>query len=354
MVSAMSYIGEQLVVQKKLGPLEPDRRYHYLGRFGEMAKSVLVNFDDKPGAYLTILKATEFESALDLNLITTAPEQEKLPPWLKRYASFDLPTLDKQRPTAKRSLASIVDKHLFQITPIVDQTKELFAYEDPERELNRAARNCSPKLNESRARLQVLTYLAFGRNKWALMPAYCNVGHPKDMGCPPGQPGEGSGALDVKAERRRTREAMRKVSCDGFEQFAKLGVFMNEIWTKTLTKMLGCKVQTLANGTKVFYHPAGAPFPSFWQFYRAVIRRFGLATVQLKLYGAARVRHKRATSKGKFSEVVANLVERIEGDAYYVKEVPKGPANGEPMPPLCVVRLRCRTSGMRVFVKECG
>jgi len=57
-----------------------------------------------------------------------------------------------------------------------------------------------------------------------------------------------------------------------------------------------------------------------------------------------------AASQGMFSEEVANLVEKVQGDAYYLKEVPKGLDGGEPMPPLSVVRLVCVASGMLVGI----
>lgn len=346
----MSHIGEQLVAPNGCGVLEKGRIYHYLGRYGAEAKTLFVYLDDKPGAYLVAMKCTEFESALDAELILSVPNQVTVPPWLNRLAGCDLAALDEKRSPRKKSLGSRVDKRLAQIQPLVERIKELFAAEDPEYEINRVARNSKPPLNEGRARLWLLTYLAFGRDKWVLLPAYCNAGHWSRPGLHPQKKFGRHSMRKGKTHGHVLTESMVKKIDEGYVEFGKLGVFMMTVWTKTLLKLFGCKVRTLGSGKKEFYHPTGEPFPSFWQFRRTVLKKYGLEKVQLNLYGAARVRRTRSASKGKFSEAVANLLERVEGDAYYLKEVPKGPRDGEPMPPLCVVRLRCMVSGMLVGI----
>jgi hypothetical protein len=355
----MSYISEQLSAPAGYGPLRKDCVYHYIGRGGK-GKAYFTHFDEKPGVYLITMPVTDFEAGLDDKnkriVPVPAEAQVKVPPWLARLAGKNLSTLDKLRrksksPKVKTTLAMRVDQRVAKIQPLVSAVKSIFAADDPEAEINRLARNAKPALNEARARLWVLTYLSFGRNKWVLLPAYCNVGTWLRENCE--VPDPDAPQTKTKGIGYRMTNAMSATCNVGYHKFAKRSVFMPEIWDQTLTKFFGCKRRTLKHGLMEFYHPQGKPFPSFWQFYRAIIKKHGRRAVQIKLHGAARIHRTRAASKGKFSEDVANLLERVEADAYYLKEVPKGPIDGEPMPPLCVVRIRCVTSGMIVGIGFC-
>lgn len=346
----MSCCGHQLVAPDGFHELVKGRVYHFIGRFGEENRVFLSFFDEKPGAYLVAMDSEVFEVGADSLQIVPAENQVALPPWLNGYANRDLMGLEAaRRGKPKTSLEAGVDQRLDQIRPLLENIEEFFTSEDPERAIKRAARSLSPSLNEGRAYLHLLTYLGYGRNKWALLRAYCNVGHPKEEKVVAIKVGRPSKINGRKNGHFMTPE-MTEQCIKGFKDFSGLGVYMKDIQIKVLMKVFGCKVRTLASGKKDFYQPAGLPFPSFWQFYRAVIKRHGLEKVQKTLYGAPRVRQKQTPSQGKFSEVVANLMERIEGDAYYLKEVPEGFRDGEPMKPLSIVRFRCVASGALVGI----
>jgi hypothetical protein len=81
-----------------------------------------------------------------------------------------------------------------------------------------------------------------------------------------------------------------------------------------------------------------------------VIEKYGLEQVQRTRWGTHRQRSERAFDIGTFTEPFANLLECLVTDAYYIKERPRDVLGGDPMPPLCVVRGVCATSGMRCGV----
>jgi hypothetical protein len=101
---------------------------------------------------------------------------------------------------------------------------------------------------------------------------------------------------------------------------------------------------------KIYASVDGNAFPTESQFRYRVLKAIGLEQVQKALYGEVRHRTKIAVSKGRFTEDVANLMERIEADGYYVKERPKGYVEGTVLPPLCVVTGRDLLSGKKLGI----
>jgi len=350
----MSHIGEQLVAPEGCGPLFRGRVYHYLGRFGKRSRVALVAFDTSPpAAHLQSMENGSFEKALNSGAIVRAAEQAKLPPWLPASADGDLSTLDAAYPPARRARLKQtneerLNKRLDCIRPLVTGVRKLLGSDDPRQEVGRFARQCMPELNESRTWLWFCTYLAFGRNKWALLPAY------------KGRTGTWVRTSDkAKAGRfsisrgRRFGYARCQSFIDttrtGWDKYKGIGVFMTTIVQCILTEKFGCHVREV-DGKKEFYHPQGEPFPTAWQIRYEILKFVGREAVQLALYGEVRVRTRKRASKGKFSEVVANLLERLNADAYTVDEVPIGVLDGEPMPALYVVRIRCLLSGLIVGI----
>lgn len=124
---------------------------------------------------------------------------------------------------------------------------------------------------------------------------------------------------------------------------------MTYIYREAMRRDFGCEV--LKNGKqKLLMHPKGEAFPSYGQYSYWVVKAFGLRQVQTTLYGQARMRSKKLPSAGRFTEELANLMERFEVDGYRVKERPKSVLNGAPMPALIVVRGICCTSGAIVGI----
>ena len=131
---------------------------------------------------------------------------------------------------------------------------------------------------------------------------------------------------------------------------AKLGKHMTKIYEEAMIGDFGCRVVTNSSGMKAYCHPKGEPFPTYWQFRYRVHLEIGVDAVLKTLYGMARHRNRIASSRGRYSEEVANLMERIEADGYYIKERPKGYVDGTTLPPMCVVVSRDVLSGKKLGI----
>ena len=225
--------------------------------------------------------------------------------------------------------------------------EQIYRTDNPTLEIHRYARACNQ--NESRFRLWLLAYLAFGRNQWTLLPPFHRVGHWDRFAIPGKKYGKAS-----LADGRRHGFGVSRLMIDdmlkGYEKFHGIGVTMREIFRETLRKVFGCTEHQLANRRKVFIHPEGRPFPSYWQFEYWIGKEIDIEDIRRNLYGAVRYRSRHAPSRGKFSQVVANLLQRIEADGYYTKELPRGYVEGTTLPPLCVVIGRDVLSGKKVGI----
>lgn len=348
----MSYIGQQLEVPEGYGPLFKERTYHFLGYREQIA--VLAFFEVEPAcAFLSGVPADVFEAAVLSKAIQPAPCSKSLPPWLGPLEGIDLNGLRKGGTATNARYESEVDRRLGLIHPLIEQERAILSSPHPEKLINAYARACVPKQNETRLRTWFLAYLAFGKNKWALAPAYKNAGRwerNKHEGAKFGRPSLSKGR---KAGHPLTTE-MKVDILDGFDSYAKFGRTFEEVILDIQRKKFHCKARRVTgiSGKKVFelYQPDGLAFPSKWQIRRVVIKALKLRGVHLRLYGREHLRTKKSPSQGKFSELLANLLQRIEGDGYYVDERPTGVVTQDPMPRLCVVRIRCMTSGMIVGI----
>ncbi|MBE7423799.1 MAG: transposase [Zoogloeaceae bacterium] len=297
-------------------------------------------------AHLITVEGNKFEEAADKGLVTVCTKQSKLPPWLSQYEDqgLILSGLDNTRANPVELHASRVGNRLLAFSWMLDEVDEVLSAEDPALEINRRARMCTPKQNESRFRLWLLTYLCFGRDEWVLMPPFKNIGQwdryrikGKKFGRPSRANGSGFG-------HGMTAEISKKCT-DGYYKFAELGVTMTKIFREVLREFFGCKTRTAKSGMEEFYHPKGDPFPSYYQFRYQVIKDIGVYQVQKTRYGEVRHRSRLAPVEGSFSEAVANLMEKVEADGYYTNDRPKGYVEGSSLPKLCCVVCRDVLSG---------
>ncbi|MGT2472777.1 hypothetical protein [Paraburkholderia terrae] len=145
-----------------------------------------------------------------------------------------------------------------------------------------------------------------------------------------------------------TRE-MSEMCVDCYKKFGALGKTMTHIYADAMTRVFGCIFIKGRFGGKQFYHPQGKPFPSVRQFRYAVEEVFGVETIQKNRYGSVRHRRSLAPSRGRFSQDVGYLLEKVEFDGYFSNERPRGYLEGSPLQPLCVVDARDLLSG-----EKCG
>lgn len=347
------HVGIQLTSPQGYRQLLQGERYSFLKNDAENGRVHLVHFGGaimaKPLAILFSMAVGDFECGIQNGNIIVSEEQPSLPPWLNMLEGINPAHLDVLRPNAKKPHQSRVDERFLVIAEAVRNLDAIVSADDPTQEIHRYARACLTPQNESRFRLWFLTYLCFGRNIWALLPPFCRIGHWERSNHSETKFGRPSKANGPGYGHAMTPE-MATLCIKGYEKYRGLGVTMTTIFRKTMNYVFGCQTVTRASGAKVFIHPDGQPFPTHDQFRYQIAKAFGLEQVQKTLYGEARHRSRLAPSKGGFAEEVANLMERIEADCYYLKERPAGFIEGSALPPICVCRARDLLPGMLVGI----
>lgn len=342
-------IGTQIVSPFGLQQMVQGQPYHFLKSHAASGRVFLVLFEGveniTPRAHIFSINRFTFEDAVIDGLIVPEPVQALLPPWLEQLDGVDLAMIDTCRPNAKYTHRSRVENRILLIATAIRDLDAILSTEDPTSEINRYARQCTPKQNETRFRTWLLTYLCFGRNQWVLLPPFHRIGHWDRLNNSGNKLGRHSISHGPGYGYSCDAEMIEKI-IKGYLKYSDNGVKLTSIYDQTMTNIFKCKVITTNNGMKKLIQPEGIPFPSFYQFYYRVHKEFGIESVQKTLYGEVRHRAKLAASKGRFSEAVANLMERIEADGYYTKDRPVGYLEGSSLPSICVVRCRDLLSGM--------
>jgi hypothetical protein len=342
------HIGNQLIAPNGYGELRNDIRYHLLRNDAQCGRVFLASFlTEKPGATLTVLSCAAFEDGLAARAIVRCDLALHMPPWLAPLQGLDLRAIDAKRYRARRSHLDVSEQRRAHLQDALTHLNEIFSAEDPLRAINRFAREAVPSQNESRFRVWFLVYLVFGHNSltlWPLVYRYgqwvreekpsVKFGRPSRFGAAHGYP--------CTADMKQMIEI-------GYLRFADLGRSMWKVYALAMTKVFGCDVITLDGGDKAYVHPSGAPFPSRHQWSYWCIKIFGLPHIQKTLYGEQRHRSGQA-SIGRFSQAVANLMEKVEADAYSTLEYPRGFTDDHLLPKLYVVRIVCVLSGVVVGI----
>lgn len=345
------HCGSQLIAPEGWRNLRAGDTYHFLrNRKGRILLLRFVgDLKQQAQAHLIPLPQGEFEDAIEGGLIVKCAEQHALPPWLIKFENIDLSQIDVLRPRAKKSHAARVEDRLLALLPALKQSDAILDAESPDRILNSIARNCQPIQNETRYRLWFYTYLCFGRNSWTLLPPFHHSGHHDRFEYPNSKQGRKNKAFGNHYGFGCLPE-VGQGCIRGWLRHSGLKKSMQEIYRQTMIHEFKCKTIKTPFGTRDFIQPEGRPFPTYWQFRYRVLQKFGLATVQLSLYGQVRHRNRLVATQGAFSEAVANLMERIEADAYNTDELPKGFIEGSTLPALSVVVARDWLSGLKVGI----
>ncbi|WP_421376310.1 hypothetical protein ACOCG7_00490 [Paraburkholderia sp. DD10] len=345
--------GAQIGSPDGFGPLREGTIYYFLGNVKQPNLIALAYFDwTKPGQPLSLaftMERDEFENGLALGRIVASKRDQDLPPWLAQLDGTHFDKRDAERQKAKRPYRDYVDSRLLHIQPAVDNLDEILSAENVQSSINAWAKRCTPRQNETRFRTWLLSYLCFGRNLWTLLPTFHRSGcwdretHARQ------KQGAASLAYGKGHGYKMTRE-MSERCVKGYYKFVLQGKLMTHIYSDTMNKVFGCISITGRSNAKEFHHPQGKPFPSLRQFRYAVEKAIGVETVQLNRYGSTRHRRSLAPSQGRFSQDVAYLLEKVEFDAYFTEERPRGYLEGSVLPPLCVVVARDVLSGAKVGI----
>lgn len=348
------HIGTQIVALEGWGQLPQGVMFHFLKSDAKGGRVLLVYFEGgkangpyKP--HLFVMSRNKFEEGVRDEKIILAEVQSLLPPWLGELEGVDLSQLDLGRPNAKILHSTRVEKRFMHIAPAVRDFEGVLGSDDPEKELNRRARLCTPPQNETRFRLHFLTYMCFRRDMWVLFPPFHNIGHWDRCAHPDQKFGRPSLAYGQSYGNGSSKELAERCVKSYLER-AGVGKYLARIYHDAMTDDFGCRCITGASGMKIYIHPDGKPFPTYWQFKYRVQQEIGIEEMQKTLYGAVRYRARTAATKGSFSEEIANLMEKIEADGYYTSERPQGYIEGTVLPSLCVVTSRDCLSGLKLGI----
>lgn len=326
-----------------------DEHYYFL-KSAPNGRVYFVHFEghenNKPRATLIWIDRKELETAITSGLIVRE-RGGYLPPWLSELEGQSLAELDANRPKAKKSYSERIGLRLVHLEIALANESRIWEAEDPKQEINRYAALCEPRQHETRFRLSFLTFLAFGRNRMALLPPFHRAGHweRKSSHKKYGHPALAKGR---RTGRNLDDETIKKM-VDIFPKLAKVGKKLCEIYEEIMRKVFKCEVTKSSKGVRCYQRADSKAVPTYNQFRYRIMQRYGIEFAHIRLYGRVRSRSK-SPSEGRFSEAVGNLCERIEADGYYTKENPTPLVKGDKLIPLCVVTSRDVLSGAKLGI----
>lgn len=352
--------GTQLLAPHGFLMLERDVVYYFLRSGSQreevyLVQFVLRNVQDCHGKILrsrsTVIPLlisigrAQFEDAVERQQIVRAEHQHTLPPWLQCLEGINPSHIDRTRSSAKKLHSKRIQERLGHLSHLVANLTSVLASDDPIKAINRHARECNPPQNETRFRLWFFVYVLFGRNPTSLHYSISNIGRwsreqmsTKKRGAPSRYRGKEAG-YNVDSE-------MRKKIYDAYRRYASLGEPLTEIYRRSMATVFGCRAVLDANGMRRYHQPRGEAYPSFDQFTYHVDKLVGAQKRKRIAIGRTRERNELLPSEGKFTERVSNLMEVVESDGYYFKEIPRGFIEGSALPPLCMVRMVDLGSGI--------
>lgn len=328
--------------------------YYFLNSDSNSRRVLLVFFENAEKkaikASLVSVNQQTFEAGVKQNSILMCETQNTLPPWLEKFEGYDLSRIDDYRTgKPKVSHSTRVTERFKIITEAVTNSAEILKAKSPQEEISRYAQRCETSQNISRYTLWFLTYLIFGRNIWSLLPPFHNSGNWNRLKHPDTKFGAPS-----KSQGRNYGYGMStdlaKRCVDSFANLAVLGKSMVSIYRESMVKYFNCHLSIQKNGMKILISKNESAFPTYDQFRYQVKKAYSQEQIQIKIYGEVRVRTKLSNSKGRFSEEISNLYERVEVDGYYTSDFPRGYVEGSTLPPLCVVVGRDLLSGSKLGI----
>lgn len=345
--------GQQFVARIGFETLKIDVVYHVVAVDESNSRVILASFGSRSGAIGThVLSLPRFRDAIEKGLLRLCdPEKvQRLPPCLKNRVDDCLnysPALHGAD-EGEHSADLIVTKRLNHVLEALDMATSIFAERDFMRALNRFAR--SRGLNETRFRSWVITYLAFGRNQWSLLPP--TMGRGKYDRTLPRASGKRKGRHDHKGQSYGydVTPEMQKLMRKGFLENAKLKKLLKSVYADTIAHTFGCKTVENVRHETLIFHPKGDPFPTYGQFNYWVVKMLGHEVVWSKLLGEQGYRTRFKVPKGAYSEGLVDLMEMVYADATSSDDHPRSHFSDQPLPRLKIVKIVDGLSGLIVGV----
>ena len=343
--------GQQFIARIGLGSLQANVPHHVVAEDSSNSRVILASFGERAGSIgLHVLALPQFRDAVARGLVRLVePDKiQRLPPWLRNREDDCLNFSPSLYGADEGGLSddAIVSSRLDHVLAAMDISSHIFAERDFVRALNRLAR--SRGLHETRFRSWVITYLAFGGNRWTLLPPAAGRGKydrtvPRPTGKRKGRhdhrgPGYGH---DVTCE-------MKELMRSGFIKHARLGKWLTDVYADTMRYTFGCKwIEDDRHETTIF-HPLGNPFPSYGQFKYWAVKLLGHDVVWSTLRGQQGYRTRFKVPIGAYSEGLVDLMEMVYADATTSDEFPQSHLSEEPLPRLQIVKIIDGLSGLIV------
>lgn len=345
----MSHIGTRLCSKHGYKNLAKDRDYFYIGRPASNEFLNICFFSENPlKVYFDRITTVDFDKGIESGEIEHK-DSLPYPPWVARYISKRLKSQSKEMSLKAFSAkhASLTDDRYSKIAPLTDDYKNITSAYNPCALINKYAKEHKPELNQARTRTHFFAYVCFGFSRNALLPDTWKNGrwdrskHPDTKF---GRKVTSPGAVAGWPSSQVSKEKCIK----GYEKYARTGRAYNKIYKDVLRYEFGCRARSVGRKLEL-YHPKGDPYPTMEQFKQELINKFGRQRLDVKRYGKNRARKSLRQSNGQFTEHSINIMERIEGDVYYAKEVHNGIEAAE-MPAMCIARLIDTATGMRLGI----
>lgn len=365
--------GTPIVAPKGFKNLEAGVTYYFLRSSPTTERVTLVDFAARPSKKVVYAKAkipkrtvaqlpltkltrllrSDWEDAIWAGKVLPG-ERKSMPPWLAGLNGLDLVSIDAGRKDPTKSHQTRIDEKLFSIHALVNDFEEILDSDEPEKIINRHARLQVPPQNETRLRLTFFVYIAFGRNRNALHYPTHQIGHWDRLSdehandAKRGAPGSKGAEHGYNA----TAEMVETIK-SSYARHAGVGVTDEAIYEDALKDDFGCRTRWVTKGhekTLEWFHPCGDPFPQKGAYFYHVNKHFRPHLLQAARLGSNRARSKFRPFLGTFTESAWNLLQRVEADAYFVVDLPRGYIEGSDLPPLAVVVCRDTTSGKKVGV----
>jgi hypothetical protein len=306
-----------------------------------------------PLPMLTCLPRSDWEDAIWAGKVLTG-ERKSMPPWLEGLEGLDLVAMDARRKDPAKSHRDRVDEKLFSIQALVNDAEKILDSDEPEKLINRHARIQMPPQNETRLRLNFFVFIAFGRNRNALHYRTHQIGHWDRLSAEHANDAKRGAPGGKGAEHgyNATAEMVDKIK-GSYVRHSEVGVTDEQIYVAAMRDDFGCKTRWVTQGherTLEHYHPLGEAFPKKGLYFYYVNKFFRPHLVQEARLGKNRARSKIKPFLGTFTEAAWNLLQRVEADAYFVEDLPRGYIEGSDLPPLVVVVCRDTASGKKVGI----
>lgn len=343
--------GSRLVVPDGFRGLSMDVVYYVLFNSPALNITRLVFFIDegkRVTAHSLSIPSDEFESALIDGAIVDTGEVDFCPPWLLPFRGQLIENIEDRRKSHKRSYTEIVDQRYLTIAELVADSERIISSNDPNTDINRHARNFSPRQNTPRVRLWFYTYLTFGMSRWSLLPLYNRIGR-WDRHAHPNQKKPGRPSCDGKRSGFVMTKKMEDECWDGYQELRQTAWTLDKKYRETIKKKFKCTSIRKGKNDFFFIQPQGLPFPSRWQFEYAIKKR---STRKQRRVGSIGVKRTKAVSgaAGSFAEMLTNLNQQVEFDGYNITEKLTGLTEGSAADGFCVVRAVCGLTGMVVGI----